>query len=478
MDWSASFPWLDGALLYYISEWAIRLIMLVIVPQRRSPTTASAWLVLIFFVPWVGLALYAFFSNVSLPQRRRKKREKMLADLARQVNRRFESRAEQLDPDLRERLGQAVRLAEGLGRMPILDGNQVELLSDYSGIIDRIVADIDAAGDHVHLLYYIFADDQTGRRVADALMRAVRRGVHCRVLIDALGSRSAKRRLMPELAAAGVRIHHMLPIRLFKRLDVRNHRKIVVVDGQIGYVGSQNLIDAKYAEGITYEEMMARARGPIVASLQTIFVDDWFLATGKHLNHPNHFPPPEHCGEVAAQVLPSGPGYPNLNNQLLFVALIHAARERIVITTPYFIPDEPLLQAMHTAVLRGVDVHLVVSSKADQWLVGFAQHSYYEQLLEYGVKIHAYKRNFLHAKHLTIDDSVTVIGSSNMDIRSFALNEEVNLIIYNQALTTEMRAHQENYFQHAELLTLKKWRARPWPVRAAQSVARLISPLL
>lgn len=478
MDWFARLQWFDGALLYYASEWAIRLIMLVIVPQRRSPTTASAWLVLIFFLPWVGLAVYAFFSNVSLPQRRRKKREKMLAALAHQVNRHFDARVDQLDPDLRERLGQAVRLAQGLGRMPILDGNQVELLADYGGIIDRLVADVDAAQDHVHLLYYIFADDQTGRRVAEALMRAARRGVHCRVLIDALGSRGARRRLVPDLTAAGVRVFNMLPIRLLKRLDVRNHRKIVVIDGKIGYVGSQNLVDAKYAEGITYEEMMARARGPVVASLQSIFADDWFLATGKALNHPNHFPPPERCGDVAAQVLPSGPGYPNLNNQLLFVALIHAARERIVITTPYFVPDEPLLQAMHTAVLRGVEVHLVVSTKADQLLVGFAQRSYYEQLLEYGVKIHAYRRNFLHAKHLTIDDRVTVIGSSNMDIRSFALNEEVNLIIYNRTLTAQMHAQQERYFRHAAQISLKKWRDRPWPVRVAQNVARLISPLL
>lgn len=478
MDWLTHLHWIDGALLYYVSEWVIRLVMLVVVPQRRSPSAASAWLVLIFFLPWVGLLLYAFFSNVSLPQRRRKKREKMLAALAQQVNRPLFDQVSHLDPHLRERLSQAVKLAENLGRLPIFDGNHIELLSDYNGTIDRIIADIDAARDHVHLLYYIFADDATGRCVADALKRAAARGVRCRVLVDALGSRGANRRLIPDLQAGGVSVFNMLPIRLFKRMDVRNHRKIVVVDGRIGYVGSQNIVDAKYAEGITYEEMVARTVGPVVAGLQSVFADDWFLATGKTLNHPAHFPPPERHGDVAAQVVPSGPGYPTANNQLLFVALLHGARERIVITTPYFIPDEPLLQALHTAVLRGVDVHLVVSAKADQWLVGFAQRSYYEQLLEYGVKIHAYERNFLHAKHLTIDDQVTVIGSSNMDIRSFALNEEINLIIYNRGVTARLQAEQERYFQHSDLLTLRKWRARPRIIRAAQSMARLMSPLL
>ncbi|HMO83454.1 MAG TPA: cardiolipin synthase [Lacipirellulaceae bacterium] len=477
MDWVGSLDWIDWRLVYYASEWAIRLTMLVVVPQRRSPTTASSWLMLIFFFPWPGLAIYTIVSNVSLPQQRRKRREKMLRKLADRVNR-FEHYQSQLDPEVLEQLRQGVQLAQRLGRMPILDGNQIELLADYNGIIERIIADIDAARDHVHLLYYIFADDATGRRVADALKRAVGRGVRCRVLIDALGSRGARRRLVPDLRAAGVEVFNMLPVRLFKRLDVRNHRKIVVVDGRIGYVGSQNLVDAEFAEGITYEEMMARAAGPVVAALQSVFVDDWFLATNKMLPKTPLFPRMERQGDIVAQVLPSGPGYSTANNQLLFIALIHGARERIVITTPYFVPDEPLLQALHTAVLRGVDVHLVVSAKADQILVGLAQRSYYEQLLEYGVRIHAYKRHFLHAKHLTIDDEVTVIGSSNMDIRSFALNEEISMIIYNREITARMRAEQERYFQQSDALSLAKWRQRPWIVRSGQNVARLMSPLL
>lgn len=476
-EWLLLLPW---AWIIYVVDWVLRLVMLIVVPQRRNPAAAKGWLLLIFFFPWMGLFLFVIFGKASLPLRRSKQREKILKEWMARSDR-FVAHPHIFYPEVRPEQQAAVKLSSNLGRMPILGSNAIELLSDYQGSIDRLVADIDAAKDHVHLLYYIFENDATGNRVGEALMRAVKRGVRCRLLVDALGSRRGLRQLFPRLQAAGVKAFAMLPVGLFKRLarfDVRNHRKIAVIDGSIGYTGSQNIVNALFAEGLTYEEMVVRVTGPVVWELQAVFSDDWFLTTKQALNFPELFPLEQVTGTVAAQVLPSGPAYKTENNQRLFIALIYSARERVVITTPYFIPDDAFLQALQTAVLRGVEVHLIVSTKIDQWLVGMAQRSYYEELLDAGVKIHSYRKRFLHAKHLTIDNDITVIGSSNMDIRSFALNCEVSLILYSEAVTSRLRAEQDRYLSNCETITLGRWHKRALLLRVGENIARLFSPLL
>ncbi len=476
-EWVLLLPW---AWVIYIMDWGIRVVMLVVVPQRRNPAAAKGWLLLIFFFPWAGLLLFILFGRASLPLRRSKQREKLLKEWMARSDR-FAAFPNIFYPEVSPEQRPAVQLACNLGRLPILGGNSVELLADYEGSLARLIADIDAAQDHVHLLYYIFEDDHSGAAVAEALIRAAQRNVRCRLLVDAIGSRGAIRRLLPRLRQADVKAHAMLPVGLFKRLarfDVRNHRKIAVIDGRIGYTGSQNIINAFVAEGLTNEEMVVRVSGPVVWELQAVFNDDWYLTTRQPLPFPTHFPTEAATGSVAAQVLPSGPGYPTANNQRLFVSLLHAAREKVVLTTPYFIPDEAFLQAMETAAIRGVDVNLIVSSKVDHRLVGLAQRSYYEELLEAGVKIHAYRKRFLHAKHITIDHDITVIGSSNLDIRSFALNNEISLIIYDASVTRRLQEEQARYLTHCETITLARWKKRILPRRAAENIARLFSPLL
>jgi cardiolipin synthase len=385
-------------------------------------------------------------------------------------------------PEVGPALSQAVTLAENLGQSPILGGNAVELLVDYDGTIARLAEDIDRAENHVHLQFYIFADDRATVPVIEALGRAARRGVQCRVLADAIGSRPALRTLAPKLTALGVAVHAMLPVSLLPwkkaRLDLRNHRKIAVIDGRVGYTGSQNLVAAEFKEGLAYEELMVRVTGPVVLELQHVFAADWFLETNEVLDGEAEFPGPAIAGGVPAQALPSGPAFPTQNNQRLIVALVHGARKKVVLTTPYFIPDEPLLQAMQTAALRGVGVHLVVSEKGDHPIVSLAQKSYYQDLLEAGVRIHLYRKNFLHAKHLSIDESVAVIGSSNLDIRSFALNAEVMLMIYDNDVATRLAAEQEGYFANSRLLALATWEQRSFFQKVVENLARLLSPLL
>jgi cardiolipin synthase len=477
-------PWTDYTLwawIFFLCEWVLRLAMLVVVPFRRTPAAAKGWLLLIFFEPWIGLLLYLLIGRAKLPRWQREQLAKLPRAMAGVVAR-LTNHPNVFHPEVGAALSQAVTLAENLGGMPILGGNAVEVLVDYDGIIARLVADIDRAENHVHLLFYIFADDRATAPVVEALGRAAKRGVHCRVLADAIGSRRALRTLAPKLTALGVAVHATLPIRLRPgrkaRLDLRNHRKIAVMDGRVGYTGSQNLVAAAYKEGITYEELVARVTGPVVLDLQYVFAADWFLETGEVLDGEAEFPPPEIAGGVPAQALASGPAFPTQNNQRLIVALVHGACKRVVLTTPYFIPDEPLLQAMQTAALRGVDVHLVVSEKADQLFVSLAQKSYYEELLEAGVRIHLYRKNFLHAKHLSVDDSVALIGTSNLDIRSFALNAEVMLMIYDCGVAARLAAEQERYFASARTLTLSTWDRRPFRNKVAQNLARLLSPLL
>ena len=388
---------------FFLSEWAIRLVMLVVVPFRRTPAAAKGWLLLIFFEPWIGLLLYGLIGRPTMPRSRVEQMARLPQVMAKVVERVL-NHPNVFQPELSPELEWTGYLAQKLGRMPSFGGNAAEIMVDYDAILARLAADIDQSRNHVHLLYYIFVDD-TATTVIAALGRAAQRGVTCRVLVDALGYRAALPILIPKLTALGVDVKAMLPVGFFSRkrarLDLRNHRKIAIVDGRVAFTGSQNLVAADFRAGITYEELVLRLTGPAVLELQYVFAADWFLETNEVLESEDVFPDPEIAGAIPIQVLASGPDFPTQNNQRFIVALIHSARERIRITTPYFIPDEPMPQALQTAVLRGVDVHLVLSEIGDQVLVSLAQRSYYEELLEVGVKVHLYQKNFLHAKSLT-----------------------------------------------------------------------------
>lgn len=471
------------AALYLASEWVIRLAMLFYVPQRRSAAAARAWLLLIFFLPWVGLVLYGIFGRAYLPRQRREM-EQTVSRLVRELQPLILGEALAVQPALPPAFSQAVALANTLGDFGICRGNKVELITDYQGAIDRLVADIAGAKRHVHLLYYIFRRDGTGRRVIQALAAASARGVKCRVLADGYGSWWSFRRLAPELRRAGVETLLVMPPRLWGRkavrLDLRNHRKIAVIDGDIGYVGSQNLVDPDANRGLTNEELVARATGPVVRQLQAVFLADRYYETEDLAADPSEVLPPDvaEAGGALAQVMPSGPGYHRGNIEQLMIALVHAAERRVVLTTPYFVPDEPFLLALKMAAERGIEVRLVLSRHSNKPIVHLAQQSHYEELLEAGVHVHLYFGNFLHAKHTTVDDCIALIGSSNLDIRSFALNNEVSMLIYDAGVVRELQAIQQRYLQASEQVDPEVWRRRGLGARAAQNIARLADTLL
>jgi cardiolipin synthase len=473
--------WSIWPTLFFAFEWLLRVLMLLWIPHKRSPEAAKGWLLFLFFMPTLGIIAYWFIGRADMPRWRRVRLARLDAQLSDNFDR-LKRNPNIVSPDLGLEMNQTVTLAKNVGRLPPLAGNSAELIVDYQQSIDRLAMDIDQAKHHVHLLYYIFAADEATEVVLAAIGRAKQRGVEVRVMVDSLGSRKTLPKLRQRLAAMNIEFCEILKTGKLHwrgtRNDLRNHRKIAVIDGHIGYTGSQNMIRPDFKKRIVYQELVVRVTGPIAVELQYVFVGDWYLESGTALHSEHYFPDPRPTGTVVAQTLPSGPTFAPESTRRLVVALIHKSRSRVVLTTPYFIPDESLQDALLIAAMRGVDVHLVVSEIEDQFLVGQAQKSYYEDLLAGGVHIHLFQNEFLHAKHLTIDDQIAIIGSSNMDLRSFTLNAEISLIFYDSNVTAELIRIEKSYFSRSCQLQLDPWLKRSYASRLSQNICRLVSPLL
>jgi cardiolipin synthase len=473
----------DWGTVYVASEWVVRIGALIVVPQRRAPSAARAWLLLIFFLPWAGFILYALIGRAYMPKRRVKVQQQIYETIRRVEPRAFAGEVV-VEPAVAPELLPALRLAEKLSEFPVLGGNQFELLPVYDAAIDRIIADVDAAQRYVHMLFYIFEDDETGRRMADVLERAARRGVAVRVLMDAIGSRGGLKGLSPRLRAAGAEVLPAMPLRFWgpnaARFDLRNHRKIVVVDGGCAFFGSQNIVCANANRGMVNEEMLVRVVGPIVRHLHAVLLGDRFLETGDLPPESDRLDPSVRSESRTglAQVVPSGPGYNEGTAEDVMIALMYGARTRVVLTAPYVIPSDAFLAAMCSTARRGVVVDLIVDQASNKPLVQLAQESYYDAMLKAGVKVHRHTGSFLHAKHMSVDDEVALIGSSNLDIRSFALNAEVSVLIYDRAVVADLKRIQDGYLVHARVVTTAERRNMRFGRRALENLARLTDSLL
>ncbi|RIY03632.1 cardiolipin synthase [Aureimonas flava] len=478
--------YLDGTVLPMVLaflSWAILIGAVIYIPFRRSPVAAQAWLLLFFFLPWGALVVYLAVGNARHPKWRRDRIEKV-PDIIRHAIAHMTLEGMGGMRTLRPHHRMTAHLVHRIGRFPSLADNRIVLDADYNRVVDRIAADIDSARHHAHVMVYILQNDQAGNKVLSALERAARRGVKCRLLIDAVGSSRDRKAIAKRLRTTGVELRLILPLRFWNqatRMDLRNHRKIVVVDGKVGWVGSQNMHRIEYEPKTFYRELMARVEGPVVLELQAIFIGDWYLETAEDIGSPELMPapePPSADRTATAQVLPSGPDYPEAGVDILFTDLIYSARQRVVLATPYFIPNEPLLLAMRTAVSKGVRVTLFVTSTTNSLLIDRAQQSYYDELLEAGVEVMLYRERFLHAKHLSIDDDIAIVGSANMDRRSFELNSEVTLIAYSEDTVRDLRAIEDDYRAKSHRLNLEDWNKRGFMIQLGENVTRLISPLL
>jgi cardiolipin synthase len=473
----------SGAVLVLLNI-GIRLFALVVVPRNRLPQSAMAWLLAIFFLPVIGTLVFLLIGNPKLPADRRAKQEEMNRRIAESLG-----TTDPADVPPERSLAAVTTLAENLTAIPMLAGNRAELLPDYGGSLAAMTAALDAALTSVHVEFYILSEDDTTRPFFDALERAVARGVDVRVLLDHWASSHCRdyKATVARLDAIGCAWHLMLPVQPFhgryQRLDLRNHRKLMTVDGEVAFIGSQNVIDRSYNKkknikrGLKWQELMCRVEGPAVQAVDAVFLTDWYAESGEEL--PVTPPRPALPGaELACQVIPSGPGYPMENNLQIFLALLYAAREQIIITSPYFVPDESMMRGLLAATRRGVHVELFVSEIGDQGMVWHAQRSYYGALLSAGVEIYCYPAPYiLHAKHISVDDETAMIGSSNMDMRSFALNSEISVLMRSREFVAQMREVEAEYRRVGTPLTREAWAAEPTFRTTVDGLARLTSSL-
>lgn len=482
-------------LLIIAAEIAIFIAALIILPGNRRPQTAMAWLILIFVIPLGGFLLFLLFGRTSVGRKRREEQEQVNETILKsaQLDRIGDDIARAQLPPLVQRFAQ---LNQNLGVLPLSFGNTVEMLPDYAGSIEAMRQEVAAAEHYVHVQFYISSWDEVTAPIFEELVRATERGVDVRFLYDHLGSRGIPgyKDFLAKLDATKIKHAAMLPIKPFKgemrRPDLRNHRKILVVDGRVAFSGSQNLIEPCYDKpknqklGRAWVELMARVEGPVVQELNVVFASDWLAETGEHLHDIVSALPPEPSRrdgalrDVGIQVVPSGPGFVSENNLRLFNSMLYSAERRLSLTSPYFVPDDSLLYAVTTAAQRGVEVELFVSATEDQFMVAHAQHSYYEALLRAGVRIWRYPEPFvLHAKHFSVDDTVAVIGSSNMDMRSFALNYEVVMMMTGAEVVARLREVQDTYRELSTELTLEDWLARSRGHRYIDNLMRLTATI-
>lgn len=484
MEFSVA-PFLTGFLIF---EWIVRIIMLFIVPRRRKPSSANAWLLLVILTPTLGAVLFYMFGHPKLPKTRRERQRQVDIMTQKELNELNNSNRElfaNLGNDNHKTLA---RLATVLGGMPPINGNDIQLLDDYEGTFKSLISEIKKAKLYIHIEFFIATYDSSTEPVFQSIESAVKRGVKVRFLYDrVLSSRyPGQKKMRKALKSYGVEVNEMLPLSLkpgkgFARPDLRNHRKIVVIDGQTAFSGSQNLVDKSYhrKDGLYYEELNMKIKGPLVWQYNNIFRADWYAETKEallDLVEDEDMPKP--AGNVVGQVLPSGPTHDHDNNLKFYTSMVYSAKKRVGIVVPYFIPDESFLDALTAAAQRGVEVTMINSEAIDKILAGHAQRSYYEQLLEAGVKIYLYNKPvFLHAKQVLIDDDVAILGSSNLDIRSFELDLEITTIVYDNQVVKDLEKIELRYLQSSKRITLKKWQNRSTKHKMLDSISRLTAAL-
>jgi cardiolipin synthase A/B len=484
-------------ILYALHALAILCIAVRVIMRRPAPGTALAWLFLVAALPFGGAVLYLLVGERRVGLRR----ARGIAALRSRFRGSVDDLPESCPPVDWTRHGDAAQHMDHLGRTvlsaPTVPGCALQLFGSAEEVFPALIRDIDEARHGVLMEFYIWNAGGAADQVLEALLRAAARGVPCRVLVDALGGHAWWRSPQPErLRLAGVEVLPALPTGLLRvltgRNDLRLHRKIVVLDGSVAWTGSMNMVDPRYfkqqAHVGQWKDAMVRVQGPAVTLLARTLLSDWALECEKPpkpLDQQLELPPqslPAPRGEAAVQVLPSGPGAARGIAQdgilQMLLALINAARTELVLTTPYFVPDEALLRALRGAAGRGVRVRLVLPARVDSFMTRLVTRSYYDELMEMGVEILLYRKGLLHTKSITADDTLAMFGTVNLDMRSIWLNYEVSLFVYDREFALALRALQESYMADADPLAPQRWARRSLPQRFVENAFRMAGPLL
>ncbi len=452
-------------------------VILVIIGDNRNPLKTLPWIVVLVLAPGVGLIFYFFFGQ-NLSKRRfisRRMRKRITMQLAGSDAVDREGVPSRFRPV-------AVLLEETAHAVPLC-GSRIEPFTDGSRKMEALLGAIAEARHHIHLQYYILCDDSTGCRLRDALVAKAREGVEVRVLYDDVGCRGVKSSFFEGMRAAGIEVRPFLHVRFPRftgKVNYRNHRKIAVIDGRVGFMGGMNIAD-RYVRGVkwgAWRDTHFRIEGPGVAALQAVFLSDWSATTRCFLSGAAYYPKTERRTDGLLQVAPGGPfGKWRVLLQAYAGAIARADR-RVWVQTPYYLPSEVLDKALQSAALSGVDVRLMLPQRSDSRMIDLASHSYLADMLRAGVKIFFYTPGFLHSKLVLVDDDLTVIGSVNMDFRSFEHNFEVAGFVYDRAFNARMTALYDEDLKRCRALLPGEWFHRPLGRRFAESFLRIFSPLL
>ena len=466
----------------------IILAIMVIFLERKDPSSTWAWVLVLFFLPLVGFILYLLLGR----QLRKKHLFRWDGQKDIGIDMLINYQIEGLNDGTLVFHSDEVEKNKTLIHMNLMTSdsvltqdNKIEIFIDGAKKFERLIEDIKNAKEHIHIQYYIFKLDNLGKRIYDILKKKAAQGIKVRILYDEMGSRGIKRRHFKELTDLGGEIEVFFPSILpliNPRLNFRNHRKIVVIDGRIGYIGGFNVGDEYLGLNKKFgywRDSHLRIEGSSVHPLQTRFLLDWNQASDNNINYSeSYFPAIPKKGNIAMQIVSSGPDteWPSIKNG--YLKLLMSAKRYIYIQTPYFIPDNSFLNAIEIAALSGIDVRIMIPNKPDHLFVYWATYSYVGKLLKAGAKVFIYEKGFIHAKMIVIDDDLSTVGTANIDVRSFSLNFEVNAFIYNRPFSHELAEIFEKDILDCTELTIEQYEKRSKVIKFKESISRLLSPIL
>lgn len=462
--------------------------------ENRTSESRTAWVTVVLAIPFAGIAAYYYFGELNLGSRYHRRVGEVLKRLRKEVPVDYYQAPK---AELEQKRAQVIfAAAKSVNGFEALSGNEVTLFPTGADMVDCLIRDIDAAKSTVHILTYIWLEDETGIRVSEAVARAAARGVKCRILADAYGSRAfLKSEYWQNMIDAGADCHAALPVNrvLFvfssSRLDLRNHRKITIIDGTISYLGSRNIADEAFATKPKYApwvDIMTRVKGPVVHQNQFIFMGDWLVAQDEptsalleSTNHENDLPAHlSPVSDVNATVVADGPTLRAAAIPQVFETMFGVAREKLTITTPYFVPNEALVETLCAAAYRGLNIELILPKHNDSFVVAYGAESHYKELLAAGVRIFHYKPGLLHAKIISVDSELVMMGSTNLDRRSFDLNFENNMIFNHHELVSQILAQQDKYKADSEEVHLDEVENWSFMRRVRNNIFSMLSPIL
>ena len=484
-DWNWSWNWIIGIIYGVI----VAIVCLRIVYETRSTTKTMAYLLFCIFIPLIGIVFYLVFGinywRQKLYDKKKGQDEKTLAKLKKDISLYTKESLQHRDvigPDNKEL---AAMLIKDL-HSPLTHKNRVKLLVNGEEKFPELIQVLQEAKHHIHLEYYIYEQDEIGTAIIELLIQKAKEGVEVRFIYDDFGSPSIKKKIERRMREAGVKVHPFHKVHFYllaNRVNYRNHRKIIVVDGQTAFVGGINVSD-KYINNKTgqlyWRDTHLRIDGPGVFYLQYLFISDWNFCCPKSMKPEQlHFVPNKNIKEdVLVQMSASGPDSKQPSVLFSILQAIYLAKEEILITTPYFIPGDSILEALRIAALSGLSVKLLVPGISDSKIVNAASKSNYNDLLQAGVEIYMYQKGFVHAKTLVTDGKLSIVGTANMDIRSFELNFEVNAIIYDQLFGKQMRKVFFDDLKDSNKIDPERWHKRPAYRQFPEKIARLLSPIM